>query len=254
MTIDPLIPSDEMITENSGGIDRQTYLESGTQIVEQAIIRSAGLQPHEKILDVGCGCAKIARPLVAYLSSDGEYHGIDIVEQCIDWCRSAYLDYPNFKFHHADLFSTRYNQTASSPTATYKFPFPDGKFDVVFLGSIFTHLLPDEVKNYLGEIARVLKPDGRVLATYFVLDDVSRSNVEAAVTDPPFPFLLSGGTGCRVSNLNCPEAAIAYEEVFLRAIYPITGLELQRIVHGQWGRDKLIPHWQDEVWARKASL
>jgi SAM-dependent methyltransferase len=109
------------------------------------------------------------------------------------------------------------------------------------------------VKNYLSEIARVLKPGGRVLATYFVLDDVSRSNVEAAMTVPRFPFLLPGGAGCKVNDLGCPEAAIAYEEVFLRATYPIAGLDLQEIVHGQWGRDKLIPHWQDEVWARKPS-
>jgi ubiquinone/menaquinone biosynthesis C-methylase UbiE len=109
MTTNALIPSDEMIAENSGGIDRQTYIEMGAEVVEHAIIRHAGLQPHQKILDVGCGCAKIARPLVTYLSSESEYHGIDIAEECIDWCRSAYRDYPNFTFYHAALFSTRYN-------------------------------------------------------------------------------------------------------------------------------------------------
>jgi ubiquinone/menaquinone biosynthesis C-methylase UbiE len=248
---DSLIPSDAMIAENSGGIDRQAYIDTGAKVVEQAIIQHAGLQPHQKFLDVGCGCAKIARPLVAYLSSEGEYHGIDVVKECIDWCESAYRDYPNFKFHYADLFSTRYNQTGSSPASRYKFPLPSNHFDVAFLGSVFTHLLPAEVTNYLAELARVLKPGGRVLATFFVLDDVARSNVEAAMTAPAFPFLLPRGSGCRVQNLDCPEAAIAYEESYVREIYPKAGLELEEIVYGQWGREKLLPHWQDAVWAHK---
>ncbi len=252
-TTGTLIPPDAMIAENSGDIDRQAYIRTGEEVVRQAIIQHAGLQPHQKFLDVGCGCAKVARPLAAYLSPEGEYHGIDVVKECIDWCRSAYRDYPNFTFHHADLFNTRYNQTGSSRASRYKFPVPRNYFDVAFLGSVFTHLLPAEVKNYLAELARVLKPGGRVLATFFVLNDISIANVKAAVTAPAFPYLLPRGAGCRVQNLDCPEAAIAYEESYVRKIYPKAGLELQELVYGQWGREKFIPHWQDAVWARKTT-
>jgi ubiquinone/menaquinone biosynthesis C-methylase UbiE len=242
-----------MIAENSGDIDREAYILSGAEVVNQAIIKHAGLKPHQKFLDVGCGCAKVARPLVSYFSTEGEYDGIDVVRDCINWCRSAYRDHPNFTFHHADLFSTRYNQAGSSRASRYRFPLPDNYIDVAFLGSVFTHLLPAEVRNYLAELGRVLKPGGRVLATFFVLNDVSRANVEAALTTPAFPFLLPRGAGCKVENRDCPEAAISYEEGYIRKIYPQAGLEIEAIYYGQWGRDKFVPHWQDAVWAHKSS-
>ena len=140
----------------------------------QTFVGAAGLRPDQTILDVGCGCAKVARPLVDFLSQDGEYHGIDIGADCIAWCRNAYRRFPNFHFHHADLFSTRYNRNGGSPASRYRFPLERGTVDLVFLGSVFTHLLPAEVENYLRETARVLRPGGRVIATYFILDDVSR--------------------------------------------------------------------------------
>jgi len=55
----------------------------------------------------------------------------------------------------------------------------------------------------------------------------------------------------RVDNPHVPEAAIAYDERFLRDLYSKHGLIIERIVHGEWGRKGLVPHWQDEVWSSK---
>src|SRR3954452_23014549 len=41
---------------------------------------------------------------------------------------------------------------------------------LVFLCSVFTHMMPNEAANYIGEIARVLKPGGRCVVTYFLLN------------------------------------------------------------------------------------
>ncbi|MCR5878090.1 class I SAM-dependent methyltransferase [Phenylobacterium sp. J367] len=245
------VPPDEMIREHSGGIDRATYLAMGEEIVANTLIYAAALQPGQTILDLGCGCAKIARPLTRYLRDGGGYIGIDIGAACIAWCRQAFADYPNFRFHHADLFSARYNAKARTSAASYRFPVRSASVDVVFLGSVFTHMLPDGLENYLREIARVLKPGGRVIATYFVLDDVSRANVEAGIARPELPYGLPGPSGCRISVPDVPEAAIAYEEAFLREAYPRAGLTLAEIGHGRWGRGEIVPHWQDEVWGRK---
>ena len=50
-----------------------------------------------------------------------------------------------------------------------KLDFPDATFDFVCATSVFTHMLPAGVANYLREIRRVLRPGGRCLATFFVL-------------------------------------------------------------------------------------
>jgi len=48
-----------------------------------------------------------------------------------------------------------------------------------------------------------------------------------------------------------PEAAVAYEEASVRKLYARHGLDIIVFSFGEWGRKRLIPHWQDEVWSRK---
>lgn len=42
-------------------------------------------------------------------------------------------------------------------------------FDFVFLTSVFTHLLPEDMNNYFSEVVRVLTHARRCLITYFLL-------------------------------------------------------------------------------------
>ena len=67
---------------------------------------------------------------------------------------------------------------------------------------------------------------------------VNPFNVGATVR-PPGTMLLSSPLG------------FAYDERFLRDLYGKHGPIIERIVHGEWGRKRLVPHWQDEVWSRK---
>jgi ubiquinone/menaquinone biosynthesis C-methylase UbiE len=223
----------------------------GDEIVQNSLIGSAKLLPSHRFLDVGCGCGKLARPLTTFLNSEGGYDGIDITKEVINWCRERYQDYPNFRFHFADLYNERYNPRGVLNATNYRFPFPNNEFDVVFAGSVFTHMVSEEIDNYIAEIARVMKLGGVCLATAFVLDAVSRENVAAGLTSPKFAYEFESQT-CRVDNPHVPEAAIAYDERFLLDLYDKHGLIIERIVHGEWGRKGLVPHWQDEVWSSKS--
>ena len=245
-----LIPPVELIKEHSGGIDRQQFISMGDEIFQHSLIGNAKLLPSQRVLDVGCGCGKLARPLTKYLNSEGSYDGIDITREVINWCNERYQNYPNFRFHFADLYNERYNPKGAFKASNYKFPFQNNEFDVVFLGSVFTHMIPEDMENYLIEIARVMKPGGICLATYFILDEVSRQNIAAGLTSPKFAYEFKS-PNCRVEVQHLPEAAIAYDEGFLRGLYNQHGLTVEQIVHGQWGRGRLIPHWQDEVWSSK---
>ena len=247
---DQRIPPDQLITEHSGGISRDQFIAMGDEIVTHSLIGAAKLQPSGRLLDIGCGCGKIARPLTRYLSAQGGYDGIDITSAAIDWCRQAYKQYPNFRFHLADLQSTRYNSAGAKKSSDYRFPFEADSFDVTFLGSVFTHLLPEDTAHYLREIARVLKPGGRCLATFFVLDAQAKEGIQAKKTTPTFGFAY-GDMGCRIEMESMPEAAIAYEEDLIRRMHEDAGLAVSAISFGEWGRKRFIPHWQDEVWSYK---
>lgn len=248
---DSLLPSAELILEHSGGVSPQQFIEMGDEVVRHSLIGHGKLPKDGSILDIGCGCGKIARPLTRYLSPAGVYHGIDITQAAIGWCREAYKPFPNFHFHLADLSSARYNTTGGTNAASYRLPFDNDRFDLVFLGSVFTHLLPAEVENYLNEIFRVLRSNGKCLATFFVVDSEASTNIREKRTTPRFGY-DHGHDGCRVERLDIPEAAIAYEEMYIRSLYKKAGLSIESVNFGHWGRGKLIPHWQDEIWSSKA--
>jgi len=244
-----LIPPAELITEHSGGISTEQFIAMGDEIVKHSLIGAAQLRPNGKILDIGCGCGKIARPLVPYLTQEGRYDGIDITHAAIDWCQLAYQGFGNFKFHLADLQSSRYNASGVQKASNYRFPFESATYDVIFLGSVFTHMIPEDASHYINEIGRVLKPGGKCLATFFVLDDESRRNVLAKKTTPTFSHRF--GEECRVESEAVPESAIAYDETLIRKMYSASGLSIDAINFGEWGRKRFIPHWQDEVWSSK---
>jgi len=62
--------------------------------------------PDEKVLDVGSGIGRKTIPPATYLTRQGHYEGMDIVEHAVNWCRKRYArKYPHFRFQHLDAFN-----------------------------------------------------------------------------------------------------------------------------------------------------
>lgn len=198
------------------------------------------LQPDEKILDVGCGIGRMAIPLTRYLSPQGEYHGFDIVKKGVDWCsRHISPKFPNFRFRHADVFNKHYNVRGQYQACDYRFPFSDNYFDFVFLTSVFTHMLPRDLENYLSEISRVLKSQGRCLITYFLLNPESINLIRSGLSMQAF---VGEAEDYFTVTKSDPEGAIAHREDRIRTLYAKYKFRIMEPIHyGSWcGRNNFM--------------
>ena len=108
-----------------------------------------GLQPHHRILEIGCGNLRAGWRIIRYLEPE-HYYGIDISQQALlsaerNLAERGLVD----KRPHLQLVS---DQTFSM--------FPDGTFDVVHAHSVFSHAPLDVIEDCFAHVGRVMKPDG----------------------------------------------------------------------------------------------
>jgi SAM-dependent methyltransferase len=193
----------------------------------------AGLRPDERVLDIGCGCGQMALHLEKYLSDNGSYVGVDIHRPSIKWCQKTIGSRRNdFQFARVDVRNLAYNPGGIHRADTYQFPFDDGSFDLILLKSVFTHMRPPEVTNYLREVARLLKSNGRCLATFFLLNQEQARLESQGANDLAFKY----GEGVwRYRLEQSPESAVAYDESHVMDLLALHGLALRApIYYGQW--------------------
>lgn len=209
-----------------------------------------GLRPNEKMLDVGSGIGRKTFLLADYLAEDGSYDGLEIVKPGVDWCtaRIARRNH-RFKFHLIDVYNQHFNPSGHCKASEYRFPFDDESFDFVVLGSVFTHMLPEDMENYVSQIARVLKPGARCFISFFLLNEQSVGLLNAG--NSSIDFRYRRGPFCTIDT-NSPEAALAYDEEFITSLYYKYGLEIRPpIFNGSWsGREDSLSY-QDLVLAYK---
>jgi SAM-dependent methyltransferase len=122
----------------------EQHFSSMVRILQRTGYRLAGGQ---RILDFGCGSGRMIRWLSSF-ADGGEIWGVDIRAEHILWCKHN-LQPP---FHFAVT------------TIVPHLPFEDRSFDLIYAGSVFTHI-DDLVDTWLLELRRVLKPGGRLYLT-----------------------------------------------------------------------------------------
>lgn len=214
------------------------------------------ITPQDTVLDIGSGIGRMAIPLTHYLDPGmGKYYGFDIDKRGIAWCENNITPrHPHFHFEYVDIYNKYYNKKGSIQADKFTFPYKDKQFDFIFATSVFTHMLPAQIKQYLQEITRVLKPDGNVLLTFFSIDDRARKNMKEGRSYCQFLYTYGSGKTCFYSHKDVPEAETGYAEEWITKQLKKEGIDDQLMIyHGSWsGRDD-AHSYQDIICARKRS-
>lgn len=126
------------------------------QALRRRTVTLARVQPGEQVLDVGCGTGTLALDVARTVGSAGRVAGIDPSAQQIARARAKAAR------RRLSKMSIEFQLGVIE-----RLPFPDQTFDVV-LSTLMMHHLPTPLKREgLAEIARVLKPGGRLVIADF---------------------------------------------------------------------------------------
>ena len=223
-----LIPPAELLFDGTGS--REDFIAQGPGFVWNALVARARLEPHHTILDIGSGNGKHARVLAEYLTT-GRYRGFDIVPKGVEWCQKAYAPIGHVDFKLAEVYSDWYNPDCAIRPEQYVFPYDDNSFDVAFGASLFTHLEPDGLKNYIAQAFRVLKPGGRLLMTCYIITAQNRGEHAQDVQSlrfqeaSPMHWVLDPAS---------PSRGVAFNEAWLREQLAGVGFKVAEITFGTW--------------------
>jgi ubiquinone/menaquinone biosynthesis C-methylase UbiE len=116
------------------------------------LIAAAGVQPGDRVLDVGCGTGYLVRMLATAVGPAGSAVGVDAAPEMVAYARSR----PH----------TNANTTFEVGSAA-ALSLPDSSFDVVVSSLTMHHLAAEDQLPAVREMRRVLKPGGRLLIAEF---------------------------------------------------------------------------------------
>lgn len=129
--------------------------DQGIGSLQFTFMKTMGLEPDDKLLDLGCGSLRGGEYYIDYLNR-GNYTGMDISREAIEGGK--------------DLIDDRLLQKKDPSfyvNEDLTFKEDPGIHDYIIAQSVFTHLPADEIRECLSNLDRVLAPNGEFYATVF---------------------------------------------------------------------------------------
>lgn len=201
-------------------------------LLHEYLVDRSGITPSSSILDIGCGIGKHAVHFAKFLLPPGEYEGFDVEPQGIEWCNNAITPkYPHVNFRCVDVQSSMYSPESKGLASKFTFPYDSERFDLVYLGSVFSHMFYADIENYVSEIRRVLKPGGLVIATGYLLDHSKRAGINAGTSAFTFAVLHEDSW---VEHMDPPEGAVAHDKARIKDLLEEKGLVAEEFRLGSW--------------------
>lgn len=149
-----------------GSIDEALYFTGANPEWEEknqpAFIKSVGLFPSHKFLDLGCGCLRGTLNLIDYLN-DGNFYGADVSDGLIESAEKRVIN--------NGLVNTPRLEVIEDFELDKVF---SNKFDYILSVSLLTHLYPDAIPYLFHGVSKVLSDKGQYYFTIYPLYDEKR--------------------------------------------------------------------------------
>lgn len=153
--------------------------------LQYEFLRSRGLKPGMKLLDIGCGAFRGGIHFMRYLHP-GNYYGIDRNESLL----RAGID---IEVPLAGI-AERFVSSNVIPNARFEFQKLKAMFDIALAQSVFSHIGRDQVRLCLSRLAPTMRPGSVFYASFFERPETHNSKfpvrhskagvVSHAATDP----------------------------------------------------------------------
>ena len=208
-----ILPPREMRPGGPAFSDDRYFLSSALAEADR-LVSTLGLVKTTRVLDIGCGAGRLAIGILRQVGDIRMYHGVDVDERPVAWCQ-RYIErsHPSFRFALLDVENPRYNPSGRPLTSGFRFPFPGQSFDIVYLYSVFSHMLEKDVRLYLNEFRRLLASSGKMFFTAFAEKHVPN----VSVNPDGYRREWSGPLHC-----------VRYDMEFLRSLLSDAGFAVDR--------------------------
>ena len=220
-----------------GEKDDAAFLSTSLRLADLLLDR--GLGPDDRLLDVGCGYGRLAIGLQTR-GYQGRYLGFDILERHVRWCIGHLRPDPErYLFRHLDVRNARYNPQGQVEPADVRFFGGSGTRDMVALFSVFTHFYEADIRSYLCEIERVLRPGGTAVVSWLLHSPERLDLVASEQASYPLVHRLDEHT--LYGRTEDPLWAIGYDVDHVRTLVDQAGLAVESVTYGSWAGQPAEP-------------
>ena len=200
---------------NQGLNDNENYLNSSKEQIDHLVSLKL-INETSNVLDFGSGQGRLVNGLKFANINIEEYVGVDTDANSIKWCNRFLNNYNmNLKFIHLPAFNARYNKSANG---LLELPVKKNKFDLVFLNSVFSHMMTNDIAFYLKEFNRIINKNGAIYLTAFTEENVPN------VSENPIDYLNE-------TNKNGSLHRVRYEINYFNSLIKNSGLKIEHYLH-----------------------
>ncbi|MDG1286241.1 MAG: class I SAM-dependent methyltransferase [Rickettsiales bacterium] len=121
-------------------------------------LKSEGLTPEHKVLDIGCGALRFGHLAVDYLDA-GNYYGQDLAQELIQ---------AGYEQELSDELRLKLPQSNLAANAEFDFSHLNAPMDCAIAQSVFTHLPLNHIRQCLIQLESHMVAGGVFYATFFL--------------------------------------------------------------------------------------